>query len=155
MNWHFYKRLLARGAVYALIRRGHRLPRRISLKFHELHSMVLDYIDDLQLLVPGATVILVVSHVYSVMREQLDSQCLLVQIAVRNFLCADSGMQFPAHESGSIAQRCSGSAQHPTQCTLGRRRQSSARYDAARGWIEQMVRPTANVEQLGVVDRTH
>ena len=91
VNWHFYKRVLARRAVYALIRRGRRLPRRFSLNFHELHSMVLDYIDELQLLVPGATVILVVLHVYCVMREQLDSQCLLVQIAVRNFLHTNSG----------------------------------------------------------------
>ena len=82
LNRHLHQRLLAKRAIYVLTWRA-----RSARNIGKLDtSVVLDFLNDLRLIVPGAAVVLVVTHCDCVMRSELEAQCLSVQTAVEGFL---------------------------------------------------------------------
>jgi hypothetical protein len=78
--------ILAKRAVYLLAWRARRLTKSGNEGHAAQTSMVLDYLDDLRYLVPGAAVILVVTHIDYVTAEELEAQRTSLRSAVHGWL---------------------------------------------------------------------
>jgi len=78
--------LFAKRAVYLLAWRARRLGVSGNIGFAHQNDTVLDCLDDLRHLVPGAAVILVVTHIDCVTDRELEEQCMSLQSAVHSWI---------------------------------------------------------------------